>query len=382
MVELAANRPQSVRWWDLARLRGKRPKPGRSRASRRSSFDALESREMLSGAGTDYVLEGGQWDTSRPVTFSFAPDGVAWDKGTNSVNATLDAEFGGTGWQSIVARALQTWSAASNLNFVEVPDGAYSFNTVGSAQGDPRFGDIRVAGFSFGVSSTIANTYGPPPDGSTAAGDVVLDTAYNFSPSSKYDFQTVILHELGHSLGLAESPQPTSVMYTYFSGVPPVALVLRRRGHPGDLRGEVRRRPPVERAGELALDRPRPHVLPEFRPRGRIRQRQPGDDRRRRILLDRRPPGQRLDAPGRGAGGRPQPPEPQDQRHRPLDRRRHGDRRPPRPVRRPRLGLDPRRGPGPPLLDRRHRGRPRTPSPSGPTRSRSASRAGRRSTRR
>ena len=175
---------------------------------------------MLSGAGTDYVLEGGQWNNSQPVSISFAPDGVTWDNGiTNVVNSQLNSEFGGNGWQSVVVRALQTWAVSANLNFVEVGDGNYGFNAAGASQGDARFGDIRVGGYNFGPTSTIADTYGPPPNGTTAAGDMVLNTAFNFSPSAKFDLQTIALHELGHSLGLGESPQPSSVMYTYFSGV-------------------------------------------------------------------------------------------------------------------------------------------------------------------
>jgi predicted Zn-dependent protease len=185
----------------------------------RPTWEALEGRQMLSGLGTDYTLMGGQWDNTRPITFSFAPDGVSWDNGTNVVNAKLDSEFGGTGWQALVAEALQTWASVTNLNFVEVGDGTFDFNASGVAQGDPKFGDIRIGGSDSSGSSTIAQTYGPPPDGKTGAGDVDLNTAYDFSPTSKFDLETIILHEIGHSLGLGESPQPSSVMYTYYSGV-------------------------------------------------------------------------------------------------------------------------------------------------------------------
>ena len=193
---------------------------GESRLSkRRLVLEVLEGRELLSGLGTDYTLMGGQWDNSRPVSFSVAPDGVNWDQGTNEVNGKLNSEFSGAGWQSSVAQALQTWAASTNLNFTRTTDGYFDFNAPGVNQGDPKFGDIRVGGYAFGTAATIARTYGPPPNGQTGAGDVELNTNFNFAPGSNYDFQTVMLHELGHSLGLGESPQPTSVMYTYYSGV-------------------------------------------------------------------------------------------------------------------------------------------------------------------
>ena len=208
----------------FARLLGplKRPRSlsGSNRPRRRLAWDALEARSMLSasGLGTDYTLMGGQWDNSKPISFSFAPDGVSWDQGTNNVNASLDAEFGGTAWQALVARALQTWAASANINFTQASDGPFSFNTAGINEGDSSFGDIRIGGYNFGTTSTIARTYGPPPNGQTGAGDVELNTGFNLAPGSHYDFQTVILHELGHSLGLGESPQPSSVMYHYYYG--------------------------------------------------------------------------------------------------------------------------------------------------------------------
>lgn len=193
----------------------------RARPRRRIACEALEPRELLSGLGTDYTLMGGQWDNSQTITYSFPPDGVSWGGGTNNLNATLDAQFGGTGWQALVARALQTWASVTNLNFSQVADGPYAFNAPGVNQDDPDFGDIRIGGYNFGTTSTIAQTYGPPPNGTTGAGDVRLNTGFNFAPGSYYDLETVLIHELGHSLGLGESPQPTSVMYNSYEGARP-----------------------------------------------------------------------------------------------------------------------------------------------------------------
>jgi hypothetical protein len=173
---------------------------------------------MLSGLGTDYTLMGGQWNNSQTITYSVAPDGVSWDQGTNNVNASLNAEYGGSSWQGLIARALQTWASVTNLNFTQVADGAYPFNAPGVNQGDPNFGDIRIGGYNFGTNSLIAQTYGPPPNGQTGAGDVELNTGFNFAPGSHYDLETILIHELGHSLGLGESPQPTSVMYSNYVG--------------------------------------------------------------------------------------------------------------------------------------------------------------------
>ncbi len=205
-----------ARWWTVPKPSRRRP----GRTGRRPSWDSLESRELLSGAGVDYTLMGGRWDNSKPITFSFAPDGVAWDGGANTANAKLNAEFGGPSWQLAVARALQTWAASSNLDFTWMGDGPYGQNTQGQSQSDARFGDIRVGGYDFANAGMIAQTFGPPPNGTTGAGDVELNTAFTFSgPTARHDLQTVLLHEVGHSLGLGESPQSSAAMYSYYSGV-------------------------------------------------------------------------------------------------------------------------------------------------------------------
>ena len=171
----------------------------------------------MTGLNVDYTLMGGQWDNSRPITFSIAPDGQVWDRGTNNVNAVLNAQYGGTSWQKEVAVALQTWAVSANLNFASVPDGPYGWNIQGESQGDSRFGDIRVAGYEF-ANNPVAQTYGPPPNGWTAGGDVKINTADRFGPNGQYDLPSVLIHEVGHSLGLGESPQPASIMYSYYSG--------------------------------------------------------------------------------------------------------------------------------------------------------------------
>ena len=196
-------------------------KARRATRPRRPACEGLEGRELMAAGGVnvDYTLMGGQWDVSRPVSYSIAPDGVGWDSGaTNDINAHLGAEFGSAAWQKAVAAALQTWAASANIDFTPTVDSNYAINAGGLGQDDPRFGDIRIGGSNF-TSNTIALTYGPPPNGSTAAGDVNLNTDYNFGPNGQWDLQTVLTHELGHSLGLGESPQFDSVMYAYYSGV-------------------------------------------------------------------------------------------------------------------------------------------------------------------
>src|SRR5262249_52776428 len=59
------------------------------------------------------------------------------------------------------------------------------------------------------------------PNGSTWAGDVVLNTRYRFGIGSQsdYDLFSVLLHEAGHVFGLGDSSTLSSVMYSNYNGV-------------------------------------------------------------------------------------------------------------------------------------------------------------------
>ena len=188
------------------------------RARRRPGCESLEDRRLMA-ADPGFLLSGHQWASPAHITFSFPPDGVMWDEATNDLNATMNARFGGTGWQDQVARALQTWASVANLNVVRVNDSALPFDVPGLAQGDPRFGDIRIGGFDFNDPTTLAQTYPPPGGGLTSAGDSEINTAAPWNIGSDWDLFSVELHEMGLALGLAETPDAGTVMNADYHGV-------------------------------------------------------------------------------------------------------------------------------------------------------------------
>ncbi len=207
------------RFWKRARTAQGAPRASSTRRSPR--WDTLESREMLSGAPTDYVLSGYSWSNPGRITYSFPADGTAWDGGTDNLNASMDAEYASNKWAWVraISEALQTWASVANINVVPVTDGSEAFNAAGLEQGDPRFGDIRIGGYNFDSATVLAQSYNPPPNGTTAAGDVEINTGFNWGPNAPYDLYSVLLHETGLALGMGETTDPTAVMNRIYGGV-------------------------------------------------------------------------------------------------------------------------------------------------------------------
>lgn len=191
-------------------------------------IESLEERRLPTGPG--YVLEGTAWANPSAISYSLVPDGTVWDQGVSNLVSTLNSQVGAGNWAPQIAKALATWESVANINIFPVGDSGAPFNSYGPAQGDPSFGDIRIAGYNFNNNGLLAQTYPPPPGGWTAGGDSELNTAFTWSIGSGFDLFSVELHEMGHALGLAEAPNPEDVMYQQYQGV-------RSGLGPGDIAG-------------------------------------------------------------------------------------------------------------------------------------------------
>lgn len=182
-----------------------------SHTNRRLGVEKLEDRTVPTQFGNP-------WPHADRLTVSFAPDGTDVAGETSRLSSALSGVGSSSVWQAEIARALQTWAAATNVNFVVVSDNGQKFGTPGPVQGSAGVGDIRIAARP--LSDDVIAVATPFDMFNSWAGEIVLNSNKLFGrggADGKYDLYTVALQETGHALGLANSGDAASVMFTNYT---------------------------------------------------------------------------------------------------------------------------------------------------------------------
>lgn len=157
----------------------------------------------------------GQAAKGTPITITYSY--------SNLLNGKLGGGLPAATLKAAIEEALGRWAAVAPLHFVEMVDsGPMPSTSDYNASGRPmlRFGHRPIDG-QYGI---LANAYYPGLTG--LAGDVTFDTAELWRISGAQggsDFLEVALHEIGHALGLAHEPMPTSggntaIMNPFYAG--------------------------------------------------------------------------------------------------------------------------------------------------------------------
>lgn len=192
---------------------------------------------------------GSKWDdpqfgTGATISWSYVIPGtglanvpqIAHLSGTNTlgggdpledIRQKLDAQFGAGAFDAAVQRAFDTWAAAADLTFVQAMDSGAPFAGTTTP-------DIRIGAWHFPIGDFAGGAgWGPPGDDlgfpDALAGDLALNDRNAFTiatgpegsplPTDKgaylNDIEGLMLHELGHTLGLGHSDVPDGVMCGY-----------------------------------------------------------------------------------------------------------------------------------------------------------------------
>ena len=188
-----------------SRIRGVKLKP---------VLESLEERMLL------YATTGDHFTYGSRITWSIVPDGTNLGGSSSNLIATLNSELGPTaGWLPVFQDAFAEWENIANVNFAQVQDSGEPTGYGTIQQDSPAFGDIRIGGY-VQSSSILAFTLLPPPNnGGSDSGDIFMNTGQSWHVGTNLDLETVLVHEIGHALGMGHSASPTAVMYPYYGGV-------------------------------------------------------------------------------------------------------------------------------------------------------------------
>lgn len=170
------------------------------------AVESLEDRRVMA--------TGIPWAAPDRLTVSLAPDGTQIAGHESDLFATLDAQFSRAVWRGELLRALQTWAVQADLNFGVVRDTGIDFGAPGRTQGDTRVGDIRVGAQSMAPEALSVSVPHDPSLAGTWAGDLLLNSD---AVLTREELFAVLLHEVGHVLGLGHSTSPSSVMFSHLN---------------------------------------------------------------------------------------------------------------------------------------------------------------------
>lgn len=169
--------------------------------------------------GESYLSCGEAVSGGYPVAMLAASYGEGWD-GPGRGRASVTYSFGNISnrvaadqFKSEVRRAMDEWARVVAVSFAETGARTAARNLdIQFATGD--HGDPYP--FTSGTTVLAHSFYPAPPNPEPQAGDIHINDAWSWSIGGQWDLFSVVLHELGHSLGIGHTDDARSVMYPYY----------------------------------------------------------------------------------------------------------------------------------------------------------------------
>ena len=201
--------------------------PGQLLMAGNGSVDGLAKSDSVAyilTASADLVSRAPVMGCGGPITEAgpvgeYVEVGRGWSRDSAGnvalqyVYQSLTEKLDAAGVKSEIERAMREWQKYANITFA--PGGrADAARTIAIQFARGSHGD----GYPFdGLGGTLAHTFYPaPPNTEPLAGDMHLDADETWHIGTTTDVFSVVLHELGHALGLGHSTTPGTVMYPYY----------------------------------------------------------------------------------------------------------------------------------------------------------------------